>query len=149
MATILPISNEGQDAEEKPADIDPGGLLDVLEQQLGEYRPDGERSDDRQDRDARAAKRNVEGHLVGAVQLRLDEPQPHDSKVRSGEGKGRRQRVDGSEQVDLGGEDKDRAHDPEDDDRDVRGLEFWMQLREGLRKEVVLSQRVAEPRDAD
>jgi hypothetical protein len=69
--------------------------------------------------------------------------------VRDGEREHRAEGVDRSEELGLSGEDRQASDEPEDRDRDVRGLEAWVQAPHALGQLAVLTHRVSEARHAD
>src|SRR5260370_12704855 len=82
LLAVPAIRHRADDAERKPADVDPGRVGDVLEQQLREHGADGKCTDQREDGDAVAAELDVEGHPIRPIEIGLDEPQTHNGEMR-------------------------------------------------------------------
>src|SRR5258706_16210895 len=82
LLAVLAIRHIADDAERQPADVDPGRVGDVLEQELREYSADGECTDQREYGDTVAPELDVDRHAIRPIEIGLDEPQAHNGKMR-------------------------------------------------------------------
>ena len=139
LVPVAHVQHVGECAEAEPAQEDHRRVRDVLEDELREHSADEQRAHKRKDGDAVAPELDVQRHPIGTVQRRLDETQPHHGQVCRTERERRRQRVDGAHEVDLRAarydtrEDEHGRGQAEDDDGDIRRLEFGVELGETVR----------------
>src|SRR5713226_1347255 len=82
LLAVLAIRHIADDAQRQPADVDPGRVGDVLEQQLREYGADGENNHERKDGDAVEPELDDERHAIRPIESGFDEPQTNNEKMR-------------------------------------------------------------------
>src|SRR5581483_8370523 len=92
LVAVTPVEHEREGPEREPAEEYERRVRDVLKHELREHRADGERAHKGKDGDLLATERDVAGHAIGPVEVRLDVTKAHDRQVRRTESECRGQR---------------------------------------------------------